>query len=169
MISYNELDPAAMNEQPKVPEELLSSKKFIHYTYEGVEYRQLRLEITETALLAEPEKSIAVVARLREKGFFVEIDDFGSGYSSLSLLKNIDADMLKIDMGFLREIHDRERSRIILRCVIDLAESLGMDVLTEGVETERQLRTLTDMGCDAFQGFYFSRPIPVQEFEAKFA
>jgi len=134
----------------------------------GVDYRLLRLEITETALLAEPEKGIAVVARLREKGFLVEIDDFGSGYSSLSLLKNIHADMLKIDMGFLREIHDRERSRIILRSVIDLAKSLGMDVMTEGVETERQLRTLTDMGCDAFQGYYFSRPIPVEEFEAKY-
>ena len=134
----------------------------------GVDCRTLRIEITETALLAEPEKSITVVSRLREKGFFVEIDDFGSGYSSLSLLKNIQADMLKIDMGFLREINDRERSRVILQSVIDLAESLGMDVLTEGVETQQQLQTLSSMGCGAFQGYYFSRPIPVEEFESKY-
>lgn len=133
-----------------------------------VDCRLLRLEITETALLAEPEKSLAVVSRLREKGFFVEIDDFGSGYSSLSLLKNIKADMLKIDMGFLHEINDRTRSRIILRSVIDLAGSLGMEVLTEGVETEQQLQCLSDMGCSAFQGYYFSRPIPVAAFEERF-
>ena len=135
----------------------------------GVDCRLLRLEITETALLAEPEKSIAVVAKLREKGFLVEIDDFGSGYSSLSLLKNIEADLLKVDMGFLREINDKERSRTILRSVIDLAGSLGMDVITEGVETEQQLRALTAMGCSSFQGYYFSRPIPVREFEKKYA
>ena len=135
----------------------------------GVECRLLRLEITETALLAEPEKSLKVVSRLRERGFFVEIDDFGSGYSSLSLLKNIKADMLKIDMGFLHEISDRERSRIILRSVINLAGDLGMEVLTEGVETEQQLQCLSDMGCGSFQGYYFSRPIPVEAFEAKYA
>ena len=135
----------------------------------GVDCRLLRLEITETALLADPEKSLAVVSRLRERGFFVEIDDFGSGYSSLSLLKNIKADMLKIDMGFLHEINDRERSRVILRSVIDLAGSLGMEVLTEGVETEQQLQCLSDMGCSSFQGYYFSRPIPVEAFEEKYA
>ena len=135
----------------------------------GVEYRLLRLELTETALLAEPEKSLKVVSKLRERGFFVEIDDFGSGYSSLSLLKNIKADMLKIDMGFLHEINDSERSRIILRSVINLAGDLGMEVLTEGVETEQQLQCLSDMGCSSFQGYYFSRPIPVEAFEAKYA
>jgi EAL domain-containing protein (putative c-di-GMP-specific phosphodiesterase class I) len=131
----------------------------------GVDCHMLRLEITETALLAEPEKSIAVVSQLRQRGFFVEIDDFGSGYSSLSLLKNIQADMLKIDMGFLREINDQERSRVILQSVINLAGSLGMDVITEGVETEQQLQALVAMGCESFQGYYFSRPITVEAFE----
>ena len=135
----------------------------------GVESRKLRLEITETALLVEPEKSNAIVSKLRGMGFVVEIDDFGKGYSSLSLLKNITADVLKIDMGFLREIVDIERSKVILKSVIDLAYSLGMDVITEGVETQRQLDALSDMGCGRFQGYYFSRPIPVGEFEAKFA
>ena len=131
----------------------------------GVDCHLLRLEITETALLAEPERSIAVVSQLRQRGFFVEIDDFGSGYSSLSLLKNIQADMLKIDMGFLREINDQERSRVILQSVINLAGSLGMDVITEGVETEQQLQALVAMGCESFQGYYFSRPITVEAFE----
>ena len=135
----------------------------------GVDSRMLRLEITETALLVEPDKSDAVVSRLRERGFLVEIDDFGKGYSSLSLLKNIQADVLKIDMGFLREIRDRERSRIILESVINMADSLGMEVITEGVETEQQLHALSEMGCSHFQGYYFSRPIPVDEFELKYA
>ena len=134
----------------------------------GVDSRRLRIEITETALLVEPEKSDLVVSRLRERGFLVEIDDFGKGFSSLSLLKNIQADVLKIDMSFLREIRDRERSRIILRSVISLAEALGMEVITEGVETEQQLRALSDMGCSHFQGYYFSRPIPAEEFEEKY-
>ena len=132
----------------------------------GVDCRLLRLEITETALLAEPEKSAAVVKKLRERGFLVEIDDFGSGYSSLSLLKNLQADLLKIDMSFLHEINDNARSRMILQSIINLAGSLGMDVITEGVETGQQLQTLVDMGCNSFQGYYFSRPITVEAFEA---
>ena len=128
----------------------------------------LRLEITETALLVDPEKGNTIVSRLRERGFLVEIDDFGKGYSSLGLLKDIQADVIKIDMSFLREINDRERSRNVLKYVIDLAASLGMDVITEGVETEQQLRILTEMGCRHFQGYYFSRPIPADKFESKY-
>jgi EAL domain-containing protein (putative c-di-GMP-specific phosphodiesterase class I) len=127
------------------------------------------LEITETALLVEPDKSDSIVSQLRQRGFIVEIDDFGKGYSSLSLLKSIKADVLKIDMSLLREINNGERNRIILNNVINLADSLGMEVIAEGVETEQQLHILTEMGCDHFQGFLFSRPIPVGEFEAKFA
>ena len=136
-------------------------------TYD-IDPRLLRLEITETALLVEPDKSDAIVKKLREKGFLVEIDDFGKGYSSLSLLKNLKADVLKIDMSFLREIEDSERSRIILQSLINLAFSLGMEIITEGVETEQQLQELKKMGCNYFQGFYFSRPIPVDEFEKRY-
>ena len=134
-----------------------------------VESSRLRLEITETALLVEPEKSDAVVSLLRDRGFLVEIDDFGKGHSSLGLLKSIHADVLKIDMSFLREIKDRQRSRTILESVINMADSLGMDVITEGVETGDQLHTLSAMGCRHFQGYFFSRPVPVAEFEAKLA
>ena len=133
----------------------------------GVGSDKLRLEITETAILIDPEHSDDVISKLRKKGFLVEIDDFGKGYSSLGLLKNIQADVLKIDMSFLQEIRDKQRSKIILGTVIAMAESLGMDVITEGVETERQLNELSAMGCNYFQGYYFSRPIPVDEFERK--
>jgi len=95
----------------------------------------------------------------------VEIDDFGKGFSSLSLLKDIQADVLKIDMSLLREIESKPRSRIILESVINMAKALGMDVITEGVEKETQVKMLSDMGCHHFQGYYYSRPIPVDEFE----
>ena len=134
----------------------------------GVDSRMLRLEITETALLGNADKCDAVVSRLRQKGFLVEIDDFGKDNSTLSFLKDIKADVLKIDMSFLREIEDSERSRIILKSVINMADSLGMDVITEGVETEQQLLALSEMGCNHFQGYFFSRPIPVDEFEMKY-
>jgi EAL domain-containing protein (putative c-di-GMP-specific phosphodiesterase class I) len=133
----------------------------------GIDSSKLRLEITETALLVEPEKSNAIVTDLRRKGFIVEIDDFGKGYSSLSLMKSIHADVIKIDKDFLKEIRDKDRNRMILNSVISLAGSLGMDIIVEGVETERQHKVLTEMGCRHFQGFYFSRPVPVDEFEDK--
>ena len=129
---------------------------------------RLRLEITETAVLEDPERSISVISRLREAGFYVEIDDFGKDHSSLSMLKDIHVDMLKIDMGFLRETENRERSDIILSSVINMANSLGMDVVTEGVETEQQLRSLYSMGCRFYQGYYFSRPIPAEEFDRNY-
>ena len=134
----------------------------------GVDSRMLRLEITETAFLGRPDQYDAIVSKLRGEGFLVEIDDFGKDNSSLSLLKDIKADVLKIDMSLLREITDRERSRVILKSLIGMADSLGMEVITEGVETEQQLRTLSEMGCSHFQGYYFSKPIPVDEFEAKY-
>ena len=106
---------------------------------------------------------------MRERGFVIEIDDFGKGHSSLGLLKTIKADVLKLDMSLVREIQDGQRNQAILESVIDLAESLGMDVIAEGVETERQRCILSEMGCDLFQGYYFSQPLPVDEFEAKYA
>ena len=134
----------------------------------GVDSGRLRLEITETALLEEPEKSDMIISQLRGRGFIVEIDDFGKGYSSLSLLKDIRADVLKIDMSLLNEIESNTRSRIILGSIINMADLLGMDVITEGIETVQQLETLLSLGCRHFQGFYFSPPVPVTEFEKKY-
>lgn len=132
----------------------------------GVDSRMLRLEITETALIENAPSTNLVVERLQRKGFLVEIDDFGKGYSSLVLLKEIHADVLKIDMSLLCGIETDPRNRIILESVIDMANALGMEVITEGVETETQLNALSAMGCHYYQGYYFSRPIPVDAFEA---
>ena len=131
----------------------------------GVDSQLLRIEITETALLGNLDACGSIVSDLRRKGFLVEIDDFGKDNSTLSLLKDIKADVLKIDMSFLQEIRDSERNRIILQSVINLAHSLGMDVIVEGVETEDQLQTLAEMGCNCFQGYFFSRPVPADVFE----
>ena len=133
----------------------------------GVDSCMLRLEITETALPGSTNACDSVVSDLRRKGFLVEIDDFGKDNSTLSFLKDINADVLKIDMCFLQEIRNNERNRIILQSMISLAYSLGMDVIAEGVETEDQLRVLTEMGCNHFQGYFFCRPLPAEAFEKR--
>lgn len=132
---------------------------------------RLHLEITETAMMDNPTAQLELIARLRNKGFIVEIDDFGSGYSSLNMLKNFDADVLKVDMGFLENTESREiqeRSHAILRTIISLAKFLDMEVITEGVETKTQVDFLAEYGCDIYQGYYFSKPMPVEEFEKKY-
>ena len=106
-----------------------------------------------------------LIERLRRIGFVVEMDDFGSGYSSLNMLKDIHVDVLKIDMAFLRKAEDEERSKKILQMIISLSGQLGMPVITEGVETAEQVEILTEMGCDMFQGYYFAKPMEVEKFE----
>ena len=110
---------------------------------------------------------LEILEQFRNYGFQVEIDDFGSGYSSLNTLKDMDVDVLKIDMGFLRTTKpDRiKRSMSILNNIIDLSKTLGLSVITEGVETKEQVTVLTKMGCRIYQGYYFSKPIPIEDFE----
>lgn len=128
----------------------------------------LNIEITETAIMSDIPNLHDELKQLQDFGFTVEIDDFGSGYSSLKALKDIDVDVLKIDMGFLHETKNKEKSKIILNSVVRMAKEIGMPVITEGVETIEQVRMLTKMGCDTFQGYYFSKPISVEEFEKKY-
>lgn len=128
----------------------------------------LKLEITETALMSDFNKNMVIIKRLQKYGFDIEIDDFGSGYSSLNMLKDISADVLKIDMGFLRASENEVKGQDILESIIGLANKLGMRVITEGVEKKTQVDMLYDMGCKMFQGYYFSKPIPVDEFEKKY-
>lgn len=130
---------------------------------------KLHLEITETALMSNPEKYFELTTNLKRKGYVVAIDDFGSGYSSLNMLKDVDCDVLKIDMEFLRETENKLRSKIILESVIDMSKKLGMKVICEGVEASSQISFLTEMGCDMFQGYYFSEPIPVDAFVEKYS
>lgn len=135
----------------------------------GIAPANLKLEITETVLMTEMRNQMDLLERLRKYGFQIEIDDFGSGYSSLNMLKNIDVDVVKIDMGFLDETNRPERGVSILNSIILLIKKLGMGVITEGVETKEQVDSLLDMGCDMFQGYYFAKPMPVAAFEEKYS
>ncbi len=130
--------------------------------------KSLNVEITETAIMSDVPNLRDGMKKLREAGFIVEIDDFGSGYSSLSALKDISADILKIDMGFLRKTENTEKGRVILETVISLAKQLKMSVITEGVELAEQADGLRKMGCDYFQGYYYSKPISVDSFEKQY-
>lgn len=130
-----------------------------------VDIRKLHVEITERAMADESFRPKEILDSLHAKGLTVEIDDFGKGSSTLSLLKDVPADVLKIDMGFLRETEQKVRSKIILESVVNMAERLETGVIVEGVETEVQKQGLKNMGCNMYQGFLFSRPVPVEEFE----
>ena len=128
----------------------------------------LRLELTETALASDLAEIMELLTRLKNKGFIIEIDDFGSGYSSLNMLKDICADVVKIDREFLRETENAKRSKDILEVIITLSKKMNMTVVAEGVETLQQVDMLAEMGCEIFQGYYFSKPISVPDFEEKY-
>ena len=130
--------------------------------------KNLKLEITESAILMNLEAQLVLINKLRAFGFQIEMDDFGSGYSSLNMLKDIPFDVLKIDMAFLQATKNQERSIQILHSIIKLSKRLNMPVITEGVETKEQVDFLKDMGTDYYQGFYFARPMPVKDFESKY-
>ena len=125
----------------------------------------IRLEVTESAYVEEPEKLASLLAELRAQGFFIEMDDFGSGYSSLNTLKDMDVDMLKLDMKFLSGDRTSQRSRDIISAVINMAGVLKLPVIAEGVETKEQADMLLSFGCELMQGYYFSRPVPAEEYE----
>ena len=134
----------------------------------GIDSSKLRLEITETVMMSEVENRLRIIEDLRDDGFLVEMDDFGSGYSSLNMLKDIPVDILKIDMMFLYKTKSQEKAKTILKSIIGLSGSLGMTAIAEGVETADQLDMLVNMGCRNFQGFYFSKPMPLEDFEKKY-
>lgn len=127
--------------------------------------QKLRLEITETVMMSDMEKRLAIIENLRNDGYLVEMDDFGSGYSSLNMLKDIPVDVLKIDMMFLYKTKNQDKAHTILKTIIDLSGELGIPSVTEGVETAEQLDMLVNMGCRLFQGYFFAKPMPVSEFE----
>lgn len=125
----------------------------------------LELEITENLFMDDVSELFEQMAELKKRGFKILMDDFGSGYSSLNMLRRAPVDTLKIDRFFLDEIMSTERGKIIVEASVRMAKQLGLLVVAEGVETEEQLKFLADIDCDIAQGFYFSRPIPLDEFE----
>lgn len=124
------------------------------------------LEITESAYTEDSEQLLGVVEKVREEGFPVEMDDFGSGYSSLNMISMLPIDALKMDMNFIRNMHTRgSKNNRIIELMIDIAHYLGVPVVAEGVETQEQVELLRHMGCNIVQGYYFSKPVTPEEFE----
>ena len=134
----------------------------------NIDPKNLKLEITETVLIHNIELHRQILTKLQQKGFWIEMDDFGSGYSSLNMLKDINVDVIKIDMGFLRKTENEVRSLKILESIFDMAIKLNIHTVCEGVETLNQVENLKNMGCEIYQGYYFSKPIPVSELEEKY-
>ena len=132
----------------------------------GANPERLKLELTESLLLADVEDVIARMQQLRERGVGFSLDDFGTGYSSLSYLKRLPLDQLKIDQGFVRDVLTDPNDAAIVRTILALANSLDLGVVAEGVETPGQLEFLKQHGCPAFQGYLFGRPMPVAVLEA---
>jgi diguanylate cyclase (GGDEF)-like protein/PAS domain S-box-containing protein len=126
----------------------------------------LELELTEGVAMDDPLGAIAVMDSLHERGIRMSIDDFGTGYSSLSYLKRFRVYKLKIDQSFVRDITDDPEDKAIVSAIISLASSLGLQTIAEGVETEGQLAFLREQGCNEVQGYYFSKPLPAEQFEA---
>lgn len=129
---------------------------------------RLKLEITETVFMTEKERQLDIINSLKDYGFLIEIDDFGSGYSSLNMLKELPADILKMDMAFLSMDKNAGRGRKIVNTIISLAKALDMMVVIEGVETKEQMEYLSGTGADYMQGYFFDKPLPVKRFEEKY-
>ncbi|MBR3640934.1 MAG: EAL domain-containing protein, partial [Oscillibacter sp.] len=123
------------------------------------------LEITESAYTDNTDEIIKVVSNLRDRGFRIEMDDFGSGYSSLNMLAAMPIDILKLDMRFVRNICTNPKDYRMVKLMIDIAQSMGLRTVAEGVETEEQYLLLREAGCDIVQGYYFSKPCRPEEFE----
>ena len=130
-----------------------------------LEYGDLHLEITESAYTQDAEHIIQIVSGLRELGFKIEMDDFGSGYSSLNMISTLPIDALKLDMLFIRTAFSEKGNIRMLEISLEISRCLSVPMIAEGVETEEQMLTLKRMGCDIVQGYYFSKPVPAEEFE----
>ncbi len=135
----------------------------------GLRPEDLLLEITESAYTEKTDQIVTRVKNLRECGFRIEMDDFGSGYSSLSMLSRMPIDALKLDIQFIRSAFKEQKDTRLLEAMTGLARSFGVPTIAEGVETAEQFTELKAMGCDIIQGYYFSRPLPADEFEKFFA
>ena len=131
----------------------------------GLSASEYMLEITESAYTSDSKHIVEVIENLRSLGHKVEMDDFGSGYSSLNMLTSMPIDVLKMDKAFIRNIQPGNKEMKLVELVLDIAKNLGVPVVAEGVETEEELNMLKAAGCDIIQGYYFSKPIPPSEME----
>ena len=131
----------------------------------GADPHRLKIELTETMLVHDVEEVMAKMAALRERGIRISLDDFGTGYSSLAYLKRLPLDQLKIDKSFVDNVLTEANDAAIARTVVALGQNLGLQVIAEGVETEAQRAFLQGIGCTAYQGYLYSKPLPAAELE----
>ena len=134
---------------------------------EHTPHNLIEIELTESAFFDDKNALIRTIGRLKEYGFAVSMDDFGSGYSSLNSLKDMDLDVLKLDAEFFRGDADEARKQIVVGEAIRLAKNLNMRIVAEGVEEKTQVDFLAGQGCDMIQGFYFAEPLPKDKYEKK--
>jgi len=132
----------------------------------GINPARLKLELTESMLLDNIKDIIATMDTLKAIGIKFSLDDFGTGYSSLQYLKMLPLNQLKVDQSFVRDIATDNSDKAIVLTIITMANSLDLNVIAEGVETEEQRQFLFENGCMSYQGYLFSRPVPIHEFEA---
>jgi diguanylate cyclase (GGDEF)-like protein/PAS domain S-box-containing protein len=132
----------------------------------GIDPERLKLELTETALVGDIDDAVRKITALKEAGIRFSLDDFGTGYSSLSYLRFLPLEQLKIDRSFISRIPGNTNDVAVVEAIIAMAHKLGLSVIAEGVETEQQLAFLDGQGCNAYQGFLFSKPVPLEEFTA---
>ena len=130
----------------------------------GLERNALKLEVTESAYTDNAEQLVVLIERLRKKGFEIEMDDFGTGYSSLNMLSSMPVDVLKMDKAFIQNLGTDEKDVHLVQLILDIAKTLNVPVVAEGVETEDQMKMLKELGCALVQGYFFSHPIPPDQF-----
>ena len=129
----------------------------------GLPPRLLRLELTESAVMTDPARALAVLQALRDVGVYLSIDDFGTGYSSMAYLKRLPVDELKVDRSFVMDMQDNDSDAVLVRSAIDLGHNLGLTVVAEGVEDADTLHALDGLGCDVIQGFHLARPMSPEQ------
>ena len=163
---YQRAVPVSVNLSRADLSDLALTERLIHIIWANrLSYEDIKLEVTESAYTDNARRLLELIRNLRALGFEVEMDDFGSGYSSLNMLSAMPIDVLKMDMTFVRNIEQSETDMRMVKLILDIARYLKLKVVAEGVETEGQMKLLREAGCDLVQGYYFSRPVPAEEFE----
>ena len=156
--------PVAINVSPNTLRDPDFLKQLVALdTRAGGRLDLLQLEVTESALMEDPQQSHDILSRVRDLGIQIFLDDFGTGYSSLSYIAALPIHAVKIDRSFVIRMMQHERHRAVVIAAISLAQSLGMRVIAEGVETADQANAVIELGCDEIQGFFFSKPMPAAE------
>jgi EAL domain-containing protein (putative c-di-GMP-specific phosphodiesterase class I) len=157
--------PVAVNVSPRclLDTELLGRIRDM-LVRRGVPARLLRLEVTETAVMANPALAMETLTGLHELGVRLSIDDYGTGYSSMAYLKRLPVDELKVDRSFVLNMTSNDNDAILVRSAIDLGHNLGLTVVAEGVEGAEHVAALRELGCDVAQGYHFARPMPPEQF-----